>query len=221
MKAPVKPKRSYNSSRRRDQAAETRKVILEAAQRLFEEQGYGATTMNAIAAAASVSFKTVYLAFETKGGVLNALWDLLLRGAEDAAPVGALPWYREVMEEPDPQRQLRLNARNSRMVKQRIGAVTGVIRSAAPLDPDIDKLWRRIQVSFYDNQRAIVTTIAAKNALRPDLDVTRAADILWTLNHPDLWLLLVGERGWTPEAYEQWFGDIACSQLLGANSQGK
>jgi hypothetical protein len=102
------------------------------------------------------------------------------------------------------------------MVKQRIGAVTGVIRGAAPLDPDIDKLWRRIQVSFYDNQRAIVATIAAKNALRRDLDVTRATDILWALNHPDLWLLLVGERGWTPEAYEQWFGDTACDQLLSA-----
>lgn len=213
---PVKPKRSYNSSRRRDQATETRKVILEAARRLFERQGYGATTMNAIAAEARVAFKTVYVAFETKSGVLHALWDTLLRGSEDAAPVGALPWYREVIEEPDPRRQLRLNARNSRMVKQRIGAVTGVIRGAAPLDPDIDKLWRRIQVSFYDNQRAIVATIAAKNALRPDLDVTRAADILWTLNHPDLWLLLVGERGWTPEAYEQWFGDTACDQLLRA-----
>jgi hypothetical protein len=61
-----------------------------------------------------------------------------------------------------------------------------------------------------------VTSVAAKDGLRPDLDVTRAADILWTLNHPDLWLLLVGERGWTPEAYEQWFGDTACSQLLRA-----
>ena len=216
MKTPVKPKRSYLSSRRREQAIETRKVILEAAQRLFERQGYGTTTMNAIAAEAGVAFKTVYVAFETKSGVLHALWDVLLRGAEDAAPVGALPWYREVVEEPDPQRQLRLNARNSRMVKQRIGAVTGVIRGAAPLDPDIDKLWRRIQVSFYDNQRAIVATIATKNALRRDLDVTRATDILWALNHPDLWLLLVGERGWTPEAYEQWFGDTACDQLLSA-----
>ena len=44
--------------------------------------------------------------------------------------------------------------------------------------------------------------------------MTRATDILWTLNHPDLWLLLVGERGWTPEQFEQWFADTACAQLL-------
>jgi len=44
--------------------------------------------------------------------------------------------------------------------------------------------------------------------------VDRAADILWTLNHPHLWQLLVRDRGWTPERYEQWCGDVACSQLL-------
>ncbi len=53
-----------------------------------------------------------------------------------------------------------------------------------------------------------------KKALRPGLDVTRATDILWTLNHPDLWLLLVRERGWTPEQYETWFRDTAGAQLL-------
>ena len=41
-----------------------------------------------------------------------------------------------------------------------------------------------------------------------------ASDILWTLNHPDVWLLLVGERGWTPERWERWFADTACAQLL-------
>ena len=54
-----------------------------------------------------------------------------------------------------------------------------------------------------------------KNALRPSLDVAQAADILWTLNHPSLYLLLVDERGWTPEHYEQWLADALCSQLLG------
>ena len=59
------------------------------------------------------------------------------------------------------------------------------------------------------------TPLDAKGALAPGLDAARAADILWTLNHPDLWHLLVGERGWTPDAYEQWFADTACAQLLG------
>ena len=67
---------------------------------------------------------------------------------------------------------------------------------------------------FYDNQRAIVESLERSGALRPGLDVSRATDILWTLNHPDLWQLLVGQRGWTPEQYEQWFGDTACAQTF-------
>jgi AcrR family transcriptional regulator len=206
--------RPYNSPRRREQAAATRREILEAAQRLFERQGYPTTTMAAIAAEAGVALKTVYVAFETKSGLLPSLWHLLLRGDEVDAPVKERPWYREVLEEPDPERQLRMNARNSRAVKTRAGALMGVIRSAAPTDPNIAALWNRIQTDFYEVQRPIVEALNAKKALRPGLEVTRATDILWTLNHPDLWQLLVGERGWTPEQYEQWFGDTSCSQLL-------
>ena len=90
----VKDKRSYDSPRRRAQAAETRRQILEAAQRLFDQQGYAATTMAAIAAEAGVALKTVYVAFETKSGVLRALWHLLLRGDEDNVPVAEREWYR-------------------------------------------------------------------------------------------------------------------------------
>ena len=143
-----------------------------------------------------------------------ALWDLLLKGDLDEAAVAERPWYREVLDEADPHRQLRLNARNSRVVKERIAGVLETIRNAAPVDADIDALWNLIQTDFYDNQRSIVGSLHRKKALRPGLDVTRATDILWTLNHPDMWQLLVGRRAWTPEQYEKWFADTACSQLL-------
>jgi AcrR family transcriptional regulator len=210
----VKTKRRYDSPRRREQAAATRREILEAAQRLFEKQGYAATTMAAIAAEAGVALKTVYVAFETKSGVLRALWHLLLRGDQEDVPVGERAWYRAILDEPEPERQLRLTARNSRAVKERAAPLMKVIRSAAPADPDIAALWNRIQADFYKNQRSIVDALHTRKALRPGLNVTRATDILWALNHPDLWHLLVGERGWTPEEYEQWFGDTVCSQLL-------
>jgi AcrR family transcriptional regulator len=207
--------RPYNSPRRREQAAATRAVILEAAQRLFERDGYSATTIAAVAAEAGVAVKTVYVAFETKSGLLRALWNRLLRGDEGDAPVAEREWYREAVEEPDPERQLRLNARNSRAAKTRIAAVLDVIRTGATADPEIAKLWTRIQTEFHANQRVIVESLQAKKALRPGLGVDRATDILWTLNHPDVWQLLVRQRGWTAEEYEQWFGDTACSQLLG------
>jgi AcrR family transcriptional regulator len=210
----VKPRRSYHSPRRQQQAAATRLAILEAAERLLERQGYPATTMEQVAAEAGVALKTVYVAFATKSGLLRALWDLRLKGDQDVAAVAERPWYREVVDEPDPARQLRRNARNARVVKQRIGGVLKVLRSAAPVDPDAAALWRLIQTDFHDNQRAIVERLHAKGVLRAGLDVARASDILWTLNHPDVWLLLVGERGWTPEQWERWFADTACAQLL-------
>jgi AcrR family transcriptional regulator len=211
----VNPKRSYNSPRRRQQAATTRREILEAAQRLFERDGYAATTMAAIAAEADVALKTVYVAFETKSGVLRALWHLVLRGDEEDIPVAERRWYRELLEEPDPERQLRLNARNSRVGKLRIGNVIEVIRAAAPIDPEIAALWDRIQTEYHANQRAVVQSVHEKGALAASLDVDRATDILWTLNNPTVWQLLVGRRGWTPDQYEQWCADTACSQLLG------
>jgi AcrR family transcriptional regulator len=211
----VKATRRYDSTRRREQAAATRLEILEAAQRLFERDGYVATTMAVVAAEAGVALKTVYLAFETKAGLLRALWHLRLRGDEADVPIAERQWYRDVMAEPDPERQLRLGAHNARLVKERAGKLMRVMRDAAGSDADCAELWRRIQDDFLANQRAVVDTIEVKGALAQGLDAARAADILWTLNHPDVWHLLVGERGWTPEEWEQWFADTACAQLLG------
>jgi hypothetical protein len=172
-------KRGYNSPRRREQATETRREIL-----------------------------------ETKSGVLRALWNLLLRDGEEDVPVAEQEWYRTVLEEADPERQLRLNARNSSAGKVRIGAILEVISTAAPTDSEIDALWNRIQTDYHANQKAIVVSLREKNALHPALSVERATDILWTINHPAVWHLLVRERGWTPKQYEQWSGDVARGQLL-------
>ena len=210
----VKQKRSYNSPRRQAQAAGTRRAILGAAQQLFEQQGYVPTTMDAIATEAGVSLKTVYLAFATKSRLLRALWDLLLKGDEDDAAVAERPWYREVIEEPDPEKKLRLTAHYSRFVKMRIGGLLRVIRDASTVDTDGAALWNLIQTDFHDNQRVIVEALDRTGSLRADLDAARATDILWTLNHPDVWLLLVGQRGWSPDQFEQWFADATCALLL-------
>jgi AcrR family transcriptional regulator len=210
----VKRPRRYESPRRREQAAATRTAILDAARRLFETDGYVATTITDVAAAAGVAPKTVYLAFDSKGGLLLALWHLLLRGDERPAPVGEREWFRDVLDEPDAARQLRLSARNSRVVKERVAALMEVLRDAAPTDPEVAGLWRRIQDDFYDNQRAVVRSVHRKGALRPGLGVTRAADIMWALNQPSLYRQLIVDRGWTPAQYERWLGDAFCAQLL-------
>jgi hypothetical protein len=151
-----------------------------------------------------VSAKTVYDAFGTKPGVLRAVWDLALKGDTDAAPVAVRPWYIAALEEPDPRKTLKLVAHNSVVVKQRIGPILRVIRDAAAVDRDGEALWALINADFHANQRVIVESLANRRALRRGLTASKATDIVWTLNHPDVWLLLHDERDWPAAAFETW-----------------
>jgi AcrR family transcriptional regulator len=206
--------RRYNSPRRQEQAKATRMQILDAAEKLFIRDGYVPTSMAAIAKEAGVALKTVYNAFETKSGLLRALWHRNLRGGREDVPVGEQAWFREVLDEPDPEKALHLNARNSRQVKTRIADLGDVVLSAAAADPEVRELSERIWSQFHENQREVVKALHKRKALRRGLSVDRAADILWTLNHPHVYLLLLRSRGWTPEQYERWLGDITSTELL-------
>jgi AcrR family transcriptional regulator len=216
----VKRTRPYDSPRRREQAAATRTAILEAAQHLFERDGYAATSMPSIAVEAGVALKTVYVAFETKAKLLTALWNSRLGEDEEAVPVFERAWYRSVVAEPDPGRKLHMLAAQAGEVKTRSGDLLEVIRNAASADAEIAVLWGEIEAKLLDVQRSVVEQLVESKALTSGLDAGTATDILWTLNHPSVWRLLVRERGWTAEQYERWLGDAFCVQLLrsGADS---
>jgi AcrR family transcriptional regulator len=195
-------------------------VILDAARRLFEDGGYAATAVPSIAAAAGVAVKTVYLAFESKAGLLRAVWAARLGGDEEATPVLQRRWMRELTDEARPVEKLHLLAAQSRRVKTATGPLLEVIRTAAATDPEIAALWEEIQAKLLRVQRAVVDQLDALGALRPALEVEEATDVLWTLNHPSVWHLLVRERRWSPARYEQWFHESCCLQLLGTAPQG-
>ncbi len=214
----VKPRR-YDSPRRREQAAATRQAILEAAERLFAERGYVGTSVAEIAREARVSLKTVHAVFGTKAEVLRSLWNLRMRGDEEPVPMAERPWYREIVDEPDPRRRLALVAHNSRIVRERTAHVTEIVRQAAPADRQIAELWERFQRELYElGVRGIVATLARDGALA--VDTTKAADLGWTLTHPDVYQLLVRQRGWTPEAYERWLAETLCAQLIEGRDKG-
>jgi AcrR family transcriptional regulator len=207
-----KPKRTYDSPRRREQAAATRAAILDAALTLFEQQGYAATSVGAIAKEAGVALKTVYAVFGTKRGVLVALRSSLVRGSDEPVPVAQREWFRAVLDEPDPRRRLTLFAQAAAALKGRAGAIFEIIRHAAPADPEIGAMWDEFMRDFYENQRLVVERFAADGVLK--LDVDRATDILWTVNHPAVYHLLVAERGWTTADYAAWLEETLAQQLL-------
>ena len=213
MSGSVKPRRRYESPRRREQAAATRQAILEAAERLFAKRGYVGTSVAEIADEARVALKTVYAVFGTKGEVLHALWNLRMRGDEDPVPMPERPWYREMVDEPDPRRRLALVAHNSRIMRERTAHVTEIVRQAAPADEQIAALWERFEREFYElGVRGIVKTLERDGVLAAGL--TTSADIGWTLTHPDVYQLLVRKRGWSAEAYERWLAETLCAQLI-------
>jgi AcrR family transcriptional regulator len=214
----VKSRRQYDSPRRREQAAATRVAILEAAERLFTERSYAGASIAEIAKAAGVAPKTVPAVFGTKAEVLRALWNLRLRGDEEPVPMAERPWYREMLAEPDPRQRLALLARNARLVRERTAALSEVVRQAAPIDRQIAELWKRFQREFYEvGMRGVTETLARDGVLATD--PTRSTDLLWTLTHPDLYLLLVRERGWKPDAYERWLAEALARELLASHEQ--
>ena len=215
MPAAVNPRRGYDSPRRREQAAETRRKILDAAEELFARDGYAAIAMPAIAGRAGVALKTVYLAFGTKAGVLHGLWDVRLGGDDQPIPVTERPWYRQLLQADDPYQLIRASARQSRVTKDRAGDLMRIIRQAAVTEPALADLWDRIETEFRAVLGGFAERLAALGSLAPGVGVTRATDLLWTLNHPDTWYLLVRQCGWTADAYEQWVGDTLSAQLLG------
>ncbi|MDP1793888.1 MAG: helix-turn-helix domain-containing protein [Acidimicrobiales bacterium] len=189
--------------------------MVEAATRLFIRDGYVVTTVESIAVEAGVSAKTVYDTFATKGGVLRGVWDLALKGDLDDAPVGVRPWYLAVLAETDPDKVIARLAKAAVAAKERIGPVLRVIRAASTVDEESAALWALIGTDFHANQQVIVEHLAALRALAPGLTVAKATDVLWTLNHPDVWLLLHDERGWSPREFDRWLAAALNAALLG------
>jgi AcrR family transcriptional regulator len=208
------PRRPYRSPFREAQARQTRRAILEAARPLFIQHGYPGTSMGDIARAAGVSIKTVEAAFGTKARLLTALRDVTIVRDDQAIPVAGRTWFREMLEEPDPRRQLQRFAQLSCQIKHRTAALNEVIRRAGQADPEIGELWQALQDQLMEDQRAVAESLAGKGALREGLDAASAADTLWLLNHPSVYYLAVFERDWPEQRFMDWLADTFSHQLL-------
>jgi AcrR family transcriptional regulator len=206
--------RPYRSPRREAQARATRLDVLSAARRLFVDRGYAATTMSEVATAAGVTRKTVTTSFPTKRDLLMAVWDLALKGEDSQVPMAMQEWSMQVMAEPDPYRQLALVARNTRLIRDRAGDVMAALAAAAAADPEIATQQKQMTKEYYANQGRIIESLAGKGALRTDLTVAEANDLLFTLNSGHVYHDLVQLCGWSPERFEVWLTATLQQQLL-------
>lgn len=208
-------KRRYHSPQRQEQAQLTRRKILETARHLFAERGYAATTLSAIAREAGVAMPTVTAVFGTKPRLVEALINLVVRGDVGSAPMVQRSWWQEMLEEPDPRRQLRLQASISRRIQERSADLHQIMRGAATADPEIAAMLRQRHGGRLEDLRMVADSLVAKGALAPHVTADEAADMLWALCSPEMYQLLVTERGWTPDRYEKWLGTSLIQSLLG------
>jgi AcrR family transcriptional regulator len=209
-------KRPYTSALRTQGTRQTTGLILSAARDLFVAQGYTRTTIDQIADRAGVSRPTVFANAGNKRALLKQLRDLALAGDKEPVPVIQRSWYQEALTEPDPERSVRLHARNLTRIFGRYADLDAVIHQAAGSDPELREFWLTCESQRRTGARAFIDALMAKGPLRQGLDRDAAIDVLWTVSATDLFRRLVGESGWSAERFERWLADTLCDQLLPA-----
>jgi TetR/AcrR family transcriptional regulator, regulator of autoinduction and epiphytic fitness len=212
----VKPlRRDYRSALRDRQAADTREAVLTAARELFLTNGYGATTIEQIAARAGVSKPTVFSAVGSKQAVMAALRTVALRGDDEAATVAERePWQR-VLAEPDPYRAVELEVAHLADLWSRWAELKEVLRGAASSgEPSLRELWAAGEEQRRIAAQRFVTTLAEKAPLRDGLTPADAVDITWAQTAPEHYHALVAHRGWSRARYERWLIDTLTHALL-------
>jgi AcrR family transcriptional regulator len=210
----VKGERTYSSPLRAQQAAVTRRAVLDAARELFIEQGYGATTVDQIAARAGVSKPTVFTAVGNKQTVLSAVRDVAMAGDDETIAVKQRPLAQEIFAEPDQHRAVELVAELVTGIGRRYSEIDDVLRGAASSgEPGLRELWETSEAQRLTGARLWVDALSSKGDLREGVDLDAAVDLLWLYMAPDHYYRLVHGRGWTTERFQQWLVD-ALQQVI-------
>ncbi len=214
MSGEVKPRRNYDSSRRRAQARQTRETVLDAARSRFLQDGYASTTMAAVAADAGVSVETVYKSFANKAGLVKAVFDVAVVGDDEPIPLLQREAVAHIEAEPDPRKKLRAYGAHLAELAPRALPVQLVVREASTTDPAAKAVWDNIQTERLTGMTAFATHLHDAGHLRGDISIEHARDVLWVHNSVEIWDLLVNQRGWTNDRYAAWIGEQLISALL-------
>jgi AcrR family transcriptional regulator len=192
-------------------AQQTRLRIIEAARDLFVADGYGATSLQDVADRAGVAVQTVYFAFGNKRTLLKELVDVTVAGDDEPIATMDRPWFQEALDAPTAQEHLRLHVAGSSAVLARVAPVTKVLDTAVATDPEVAAMWPDPHDPRYVVAAAAGRSLAAKPGAAGDAQA--AADLLYGLLSPELYLLLVGERGWSQPRWEEWVYATLRAQL--------
>ncbi len=213
MSDPVKPRR-YRSSVREEQARRTRQAILDAARRLFAEQGYPATTIAQVAAAAGVAVDTVYASVGAKPVLMLLLMETAISGTDQAVPAEQRDYVQQVRAATSAKDKIRIYAAAVTEINVRMAPLHLVLRGAAATAPELAEIRDEISARRAANMRLFARDLAQTGELRPGLDPDEVADVVWSMNSAEYFSLLVRERGWAPDRLGTWLADAWCRLFL-------
>ena len=197
--------RTYVSPKRADQAKATRRAILESARRLFLSNGYGATSIRAIAEEAGVAVQTVYAVFGNKRQLVIELLEDAVSGDEELISVTQHPETEAIRAEPDPRRRAQLGAALTRKIIERVLPVFKITSDAAAVDPDFAELNQAMIARRRAEMADGATLLAGHDGLRVSPD--DAAASLLVLYSPHVAQLLTEDVGWSFDRYQTWLAD--------------
>ncbi|MBJ8343652.1 TetR/AcrR family transcriptional regulator [Antrihabitans sp. YC2-6] len=195
-------KRAYQSVLRDEQAVATRHRALVAARDQFLARGYAASSMSSIAKAAGVSRETLYKSFGTKSVLMKAVYDVVVAGDEEDVPFADRPETRRMLADPDPRRAIATFARASAELVERLGPLMALILAGARSgDEDLRMLAETSRAERLAGVEGFIGSLVGKG---PEFEPREAIDTVWMLTAPEVWQMLVDDRGWTLEAYRRW-----------------
>jgi AcrR family transcriptional regulator len=168
--------------------------------------------MAAIAARADVALDTIYASVGRKPELARLLIETAISGTAQAIPADERDYVQAIRAAPDAEAKIEIYASAMRIIAGRLAPLLVIIQQAAGAEPELTSLWREISERRAANMRRFASDLAAAGALRVDLD--DAADIVWATNAPELYQLLVGHRGWSPDRYERFLADTWRRLLL-------
>lgn len=211
MDDPVKT-RAYDGSRRRAASVQRRSRILSAARELFLRDGYVATTMSGIGAEAGVAVDTVYDLVGRKPALFRLLIESAISGQDQAVTALDRDYVHAIRGEATAEGKLAIYARALPAIHARLAPLVAVLQAAAAAEPELSGLWHEIAERRFVNMRQLAADLASTGRLR--VPVEEAAEIIWATNAPEVFLLLVGQRGWTGERYSRWLLETWTAGLL-------
>jgi AcrR family transcriptional regulator len=209
---PVKQRRPYDSSLRRQRAEQNREAILDAARAAFAETGYAQSTIAGIAERAGISVESVYKIFGGKPGLVRALVERGLAGSGSvAAPTRS---DHTSATETDPRKIMRTWGALTAEVSPLVAPLLLLLRDAAASDPALASVLEAVEQKRLDRMRHNAGTLAQRGFLRADVSVEKAADVMWTCTAPELYELLAVRRGWSAVEVGGFVTEVLSAALL-------